>query len=159
MDIRICQYFYLVASNNAQFSYQNYFVNEAKFLQPSTANSVLRFDFAPFRTEGSISSSNGENSVLQVLFPNTELSLRLLQSANGNRLSRLVLTTMWVNNNGNEISKTTEFYIGIGSSFSDTTLELRFRSAIDSVISNFPARTLTRELVGILPLDSQIVMR
>lgn len=159
MDIRICQYFYLVASNNTQFSYQNYFVNEAKFLQPSTASSLLRFDFVPFRAEGSISSLNGDNNILQVLFPNTELSLRLLDSANSNRLSRLVLTTMWVNSAGNELSRTTEFYIGVGSSISETTLELRFRSAIDSVASNFPARTLTRELVGILPLDSQIVMR
>jgi len=159
MDIRICQFFYLVASNGTPFSYQNYFVNEQRVITPSTATSAVTFNFVPFRAEGSVSSLNGDNNILQVLFPNTELSIKLLDSANGNRLSRLVLTTMWVNSSGNELNRTTEFYIGTGSSISETTLELRFRSAIDSVASNFPARTLTRELVGVLPLDSQIVMR
>jgi len=72
----------------------------------------------------------------------------------------LTLTTVWLTATGaftNNIQ--TEYYVGTGSSISDTTLELRFRSAIDSVTSNFPNRTLTRDLVGPLPLDSQIVLQ
>ena len=154
MDIRICQFFNLTASNGSKYLFQNYFVNENKAYAGTT------YVFAPFRAEGSMASLNGENNVLQVLFPNVEIALRLLQSGDGNRLSRLTLTTVWLTAAGaftNNIQ--TEYYVGTGSSISDTTLELRFRSAIDSVTSNFPNRTLTRDLVGPLPLDSQIVLQ
>lgn len=154
MDIRICQFFNLTASNGSKYLFQNYFVNENKAYAGTT------YAFAPFRAEGSMASLNGENNVLQVLFPNIEIALRLLQSGDGNRLSRLTLTTVWLTAAGaftNNIQ--TEYYVGTGSSISDSTLELRFRSAIDSVTSNFPNRTLTRDLVGPLPLDSQIVLQ
>jgi hypothetical protein len=52
-----------------------------------------------------------------------------------------------------------ERYVGIGASFSDTTIELRYRTAMDSVGATFPARTLTRSLVGPLPLNAQLVLQ
>jgi len=154
MDIRICQFFNLTASNGSRYLFQNYFVNENK-----TYNGIIH-TFAPFRAEGSMASLNGENSILQVLFPNIEIGVRLLQSGNGNRLSRLTLTTVWLTAAGaftNNVQ--TEYYVGTGSSLSETTIELRFRSAIDSVATNFPNRTLDRSLVGPLPLDSQIILQ
>ena len=151
MDIRIVQFFNLISSSGSPYLFQNYFVNETR-----TYNNQS-YEFAPFRTQGTNAALNGDNNVLQILFPNTEISLRLLQSGDGNRLSRLTLTTIWLNADGsftqNQLS---EYFIGTGSSISDTTLELRFRSAIDSVASNFPNRQLSRDLVGPLPLDSQI---
>lgn len=154
MDIRIAQFFFLTTRTGATFRYQNYFVNETK------TYSNAPYEFAPFRAEGSAAGLNGENTVLQVLFPNTELSVKLLQSADGNRLSRLQLATVWVTSAGQySVNQYVEYLVGIGSSVSETTLELRFRSAIDSVVSNFPARSLNRTNVGILPLDSQISMR
>lgn len=158
-DIRICQFFDMRSrAENKFFRYQNYFANQDK-RYPSIHTGDL-YQFAPFRAEGSVSSLNGENEVLRVLFPNVEYSLQLLHEADGNRLTRLELHTMWLTVE-NEYTTTVfpEFYIGIGSSISETTIELRFRSAIDSVVSNFPARTLTRELVGPLPLDSSINLR
>lgn len=157
MDIRIAQFFNLTSSNGGRYLFQNYFVNENK-VYPTAGGDT--YEFAPFRAEGSMASLNGENNVLQILFPNVEIALRLLQSGDGNRLSRLTLTTVWLTSTGaftNNIQ--TEYYVGIGSSISDTTLELRFRSAIDSVTSNFPNRTLNRTLVGPLPLDSQIILQ
>jgi hypothetical protein len=53
----------------------------------------------------------------------------------------------------------TENYVGIGATFSDTTIELRFKSAMDSVNANFPAQSFTRKSVGILPLNSDISLR
>lgn len=151
MDIRIAQFFNLTSSSGASYLFQNYFVNENKFFNGQT------YSFAPFRSEGTTASLNGDNNILQVLFPNIEIALRLLQSGNGNRLSRLTLTTVWLTASGSYTpNQLAEYYIGTGSSISDTTLELRFRSAIDSVASNFPNRQITRDLVGPLPLDSQI---
>ena len=37
--------------------------------------------------------------------------------------------------------------------------ELRFRSAIDSVGSTFPGRSFTRDMVGPLPLNSELYLR
>lgn len=151
MDIRIAQFFNLTTSAGSGYYFQNYFANEDK----SYGGRI--YSFAPFRTEGTTASLNGDNNILQVLFPNIEIALRLLQAGDGNRLSRLTLTTVWLTADGSyTTNQLAEYYIGTGSSISDTTIELRFRSAIDSVASNFPNRQITRDLVGPLPLDSQI---
>jgi len=83
MDIRIAQFFNLTSSTGGRFLFQNYFANENKVFGNDT------YSFAPFRTEGTTAALSGDNNVLQILFPNLEISLRLLQSGDGNRLSRL----------------------------------------------------------------------
>jgi hypothetical protein len=154
LDIRICQFFQLTTASGTNHLYQNYFAYETRSYGGKTYN------YAPFRAEGSMASLNGENNVLQVLFPNIEFVLQLLNQGDGNRLSTLILTTQWLTRDNaytNNVQK--EYYIGTGASISDTTVELRFRSAIDSVASNFPGRTLTYDLVGPLPLDSQLFLQ
>jgi len=154
MDIRICQFFDLTTSSGNRHLFQNYYANENKVYGGRT------YSFAPFRAEGAIASLNGENNILQILFPNLEIGVVMLQAGDGNRLSTLELTTVWLTADGSYTNNVqTEYYVGVGSSISDTTLELRFRSAIDSVTSNFPNRILTRELVGPLPLDAQLVLQ
>lgn len=106
-----------------------------------------------------MASLNGDNQQLRVLFPNVEYALRLTEQGNGNRLSELELTTAWLNEAEQIVNTFTDFYIGIGAGFSETTLELRFRSAIDSVGSEFPGRTFTLDLVGPLPLNSELYLR
>ena len=160
LDIRIAQFFKLTAARNRDGTigqthyYQNYFANENKTYSNES------YSFAPFQVQGTTAALNGDNNVLQVLFPNVDFAVQLLYSSNSNRLSVLELTTQWLTAE-NEPSGTalTEYYIGIGSSISETTLELRFRSSVDSVASNFPNRTLTRELAGILPLDAQLILQ
>lgn len=139
--------------NTVYHRYQNFFVNETK-----TYNNQF-YAFAPFRAEGTVSNLGGDNTLLQVLFPNVEVALRLVEQGNGNRLSRLILTTQWLNADFAPVKTYEERYIGIGAAFSDTTIELRFRSAMDSVGAQFPARTLTRNLVGLLPLSANVSLR
>ena len=151
-EIRIAQYFKLVTATQT-LRYQNYFVGQSSsYLSES-------YDFAPFRAEGALASLNGDNENLRILFPNIEVALRLVEQANGNRLSELTFVTAWLNANEQIINPIPDYYIGIGASYSDTTIELRFRSAVDSVGSAFPARTLTRDLVGPLPLNSELYLR
>lgn len=154
LDIRIAQFFKLTAANGQQHYYQNYFANENKTYGGKS------YSFAPFQAQGTTAALNGDNNVLQVLFPNVDFAVQLLYSSNSNRLSVLELTTQWLTaENAYSGTALTEYYIGIGSSISETTLELRFRSSVDSVTSNFPNRTLTRELAGILPLDAQLILQ
>lgn len=148
--IRIVQYFYLIDQAGRTYAFQNYFVQSKKTL------AGIIYAFAPFRAEGTVSNLTGDNALLQVLFPSDDYSVALAEQADGNRLTRLTLTTQWLNGNEQAIRTDQERYVGIGASFSDTTLELRFRSAMDSVGAQFPARTMTRQNVGPLPINSQI---
>lgn len=152
-ELRICQFFKLQTTDGVTHRYQNYFVGENAILQSES------YAFAPFRADGALATLNGDNAQLQVLFPHVDFALVLVERGNGNRLSELQLTTAWLNAAGTITNTATDYYIGLGASFNDTTIELRFRSAIDSVGSNFPARTLTRELVGPLPLNSELFLR
>lgn len=155
-EIRIVQYFKLLDASGNPHRYQNYFIDkEPKFLGEE------RYSFAPFRAEGSTANLNGDNGIVQVLFPATALSIRLVELGDGNRLSKLTLTTQWLNANLEpRLGRTyEERYVGIGASFSETTVELRFRTAMDSVGAQFPGRTLTRGLVGPLPINADLVLR
>jgi hypothetical protein len=94
-----------------------------------------------------------------VLFPNVEYAIKLVEQGDGNRLSQLTITTQWLNAALNPVRTYEERYVGIGASYSDTTIELRYRTAMDSVGAQFPAQTLTRSLVGPLPLNAQLVLQ
>lgn len=153
--IRIAQFFELTtgAKIEPDHRYQNYFIKEKK--QYGNKDYV----FVPFKAEGSTANLSGENSIVRVLFPAVEVAIRLVEEGDGNRLSRLTLTTQWLNANHDPVRTYAERYVGIGASFSDTTVELRFRTAMDSVGAKFPALILTRGLVGPLPLNAQLVLQ
>ena len=140
-------------ANGALHRFQNYFISApSTFLGES-------YTFAPFQAEGSTASLGGDNQQLRVLFPNVEYALRLVEQGDGNRLSELRLTTAWLNASDQISTVLNDFYVGVGAGFSESTLELRFRSAIDSVGSEFPGRTFTRNLVGPLPLNAELSLR
>ena len=151
--IRIAQLFNLRTSSGTRHRYQNYFV-----AQEYTCLGA-KYDFAPFQVSGAMASLGGDNETVQVLFPNLEVVLRLVEEGDGNRLSELTLTTLWLNATGAIANQYEDYYVGSGSGFNDDTVELRFRSAMDSVGSNFPARTLTSQNVGILPLNAELYLR
>lgn len=151
--IRIANYFRLTMANGALHRFQNYFINApSTFLGES-------YTFAPFQAEGSTASLGGDNQQLRVLFPNDLFALLLVEQGDGNRLSELRLTTAWLNASDQISTVLNDFYVGVGAGFSESTLELRFRSAIDSVGSEFPGRTFTRNLVGPLPLNAELSLR
>ena len=110
--------------------------------------------------QGTVSNLNGDNSQIQVLFPTTEYALRLVESADGNRNSRLTLRLI----PSMKTETCQQFFVARDlswpwRSFSEDTIELRFNTAADSVASNFPARRLTQDNVGFLPLDSALSLR
>ena len=139
-SIRIAQYFKLIASGGQTYRYQNYFVGQNSSYLSET------YTFVPFRVDGSFASMNGDNETVRALFPASELAIRLVEEAAGNRLSDLTLVTAWLNASEQVVTTLTDYFIGIGASYSDTTLELRFRSAIDSVRSEM--RSASREPSG-----------
>ena len=159
-EIRICNFFRLRTSTDIVHRFQNYFIGESKsFQSPSDANARL-YSFSPFQADGALASLNGDNQQLRVLFPSQEVSIRLVEEGDGNRLSVLELTTLWTNATGAlNGAQYTDYFIGVGATFNETTIELRFRSSMDSVGAGFPARTLSVDNVGILPLDASLSLQ
>ena len=151
-EIRICNFFNLLTTAGKQHYYQNYFIAESKsFLGQSYA-------FAPFQADGALANLNGDNQQLRVLFPSQELVIRLVEEGDGNRLSVLQLTTAWITGGGDISTTFTDYFVGTGATFSDDAVELRFRSSMDSVGAGFPARTLTADNVGVLPLNAELYL-
>lgn len=150
--IRLVQYFRLITSSGSQHLYQNYFPASSSY----NGQSYL---FAGFGTKGATAALGGDNGTFSVLFGKEPFILQALQEGNGNRLSRLTLTTRYLNALDQPTTTYQERYIGIGSSIGDTNVELRFRSAMDSVGAIYPNRTFTRKLVGPLPINSDISLR
>jgi len=147
--------------------YQNFFYASGSSVAVPGESAPL-YEFAPFRAEGSLASLNGENAPLRLLFPHSAFTVALVENGNGNRLSRLTMKTVWLGNAGNLSSYEDyalvappyqEYYIGVGATFDDTTVELRFRSSMDSVGAAFPRRTFNSANVGILPINAEISLR
>lgn len=166
-SVHIAQFLFIQTANGQSHYYQNYFFNKgaSTVAVPGSASPLYRH--APFRVEGSLSSLNGENSLLRVLFPHSEFTIALVENGEGNRLSRLSLKTVWMATAGaisdySSYTKTAEyeeFYVGVGAAFDDTTVELRFRSAMDSVGAGFPRQVFSSKNVGFLPLNAEISLR
>lgn len=153
-EIRVCQLLKIETSNGKLYYYQNYFVGQAKSF------SGKGYDFVPFELEGGVSSLNADNQQITIRLPASGYAVRLVEQGNGNRLSKLRVSTRFVNQNDQFRSGGfDEFYVGIGASFSDDSIELRFRSALDGVAAGFPASTLTERNVGILPLEATLSLR
>jgi len=150
--LKICQLFeWKPAGRGAPIYCQNFFLGEDFRYQGTT------YQFVPFQVSGSLATITGDSETLTCLFPNEDMVVRLVELGDGNRNSELTLTNLWLNQaNAPLPGAFPEIYLGTGASFSETTVELRFRSAMDAVGSMIPARTLTSENCGILPLDAQI---
>ena len=149
-QIRLAHFIEITTAKDT-YRYQNYFVQQVK----------LSHEFAPFQVQGTVANLNGDNSQISILFPTTDYALSLVELGDGNRKSQLKLSTYKVTT-ADELSAdplSTEFYIGLGASLSEDSIELRFNTAIDSVAANFPARRFNAKNVGFLPLDSTLSLR
>ena len=139
---------------------QNYFVNQTKTfsmtLAEGTVEAAKPYDFAPFSIQGTTMSLGGDNNAMQLLLPMNELAIKFVEVGNGNRNSRLSVANIFINAADAENVQSIDHYVGQGASFSEDTIELRFRGANDSVGNGFPSRKLTRALVGVLPLNADV---
>jgi phage-related protein len=154
VNIQICQLLDLKMRNGTQLLAQNFFVKQSYTFLGQT------YQFVPFQISGSLMTIGGDNETLTVLFPNIEMAITLLEGGDGNRNSELVLRNLWLNSALQPIpDPIPEFYVGQGSTFSEITIECRFRSALDSVGGTFPARVITVENSGVLPLNSDVSLQ
>lgn len=165
-NVIIAHFAQITTANGVIHRYQNFFYAGGSSVGIPGGDGVA-YEFAPFRAEGSLASLNGENSPLRLLFPHSAFTIALVENGEGNRLSRLALKTVWLGNAGDltnyedysTVAAYDEYYLGVGATFDSTTVELRFRSSMDSVGAAFPRRTFNSVNVGILPINSEISLR
>jgi hypothetical protein len=165
--IRVAHFAYIRTRNGNNHRYQNFFFGSSSSAVTIPGGGGATYSYAPFQPQGSTAALGGDNPTMQLLFPHTEFSIALVEAGEGNRLSELELKTIWMANTGDitnysaytTISQYPEYYIGVGASFSDSTIELRFRSAMDSVGAGFPGQQLSRQNAGILPLNADLVLQ
>lgn len=166
-NVIIAHFAQITTANSTVHRFQNFFYAGGSSVGVPGGDGTL-YEFAPFRAEGSLASLNGENSTLRLLFPHNAFTVALVENGDGNRLSRLALKTVWLGNAGDltnyedyatVAAPYDEYYLGVGATFDDTTVELRFRSSMDSVGAAFPRRTFNSVNVGILPINAEISLR
>ena len=106
-EIRICQFLQLETTNNQMHRYQNYFLKVNKNFKGAS------YSYVPFEIEGGVSSLNADNQQITVRLPATEYAVRLVEEADGNRLSKLLLYTRFITAAGFPANALTEDNVGI----------------------------------------------
>lgn len=164
--IRVANFAYIRTANGRNHYYQNYFFGKDFTAVAIPGTSAPTYRHAPFEVKGSTAALGGDNPSTQLLFPHSAFAIALVEDGQNNHLSRLELKTVWMASNDptnyssySVTSQYTEYYIGVGAAFSDSTIELRFRSAMDSVGAGFPGQQFNRQNVGILPLNADLVLQ
>lgn len=165
--IRVAHFAYIRTRNGNDHRYQNFFFGSSGSSTAIPGTGSPGYSYAPFQAQGSTAALGGDNPTMQLLFPHTAFAIALVEGGEGNRLSQLELRTVWMANTGDitnyaaysTVSQFTEYYIGVGAAFSDTTIELRFRSAMDSVGAGFPGQQLSSQNAGLLPLNADLVLQ
>jgi hypothetical protein len=130
---------------------QNYHINES-----------VRFNnqwwtYLPFGFSGITANRRGENSESVLVFANNEISRAWGMDA----IENAWLAECWLvilDPDTRAVLSTLTSYAGqvAGGSWEDTTLNLRLDNILDAVGTDVPARILTSNLVGKLPVSANL---
>lgn len=139
------------------YHFQNYWVNEdAPFAHVETGE-VFTYGFMPFAFSGTTVTKAGDNQPATLIFPNNELSRGWGQTAIEDRWIANVRTVL-VNPADKTDTTLITRYVGqiISGKWDTTSLQLETASVFDAVGNDVPRKRLTKQLVGSLPVTSNI---
>ena len=148
---------YLKLSNKDQtvvYRFQNFHIGQ------NAEYDGFTWSFLPFGFSGVSVNRTGDNTSASLVFPNNELSRAWGLEA---------VTERWLANvfvmNLDPDDRTTgtlmHQYVGqvAGGSWEDATLNLEANTILDSVGSDVPLRRLTQNLIGNIPVTSNVRLR
>lgn len=138
-------------SQGSRYLFQNYWVNEDAPLSGSI------FGFMPFAFSGTTVTKSGDNLPATIGFPNNELSRGWAETAVVNSWIASVSTVL-VNPDNKSSTTILSQYTGqiISANWDETMLQLQMASVLDAVGIDVPRKRLTQQLVGNLPLTSNV---
>lgn len=134
------------------YRYQNFFINE----NASYAGSS--YGFVPFGFSGVTVNRNGDGLEATVVFPNNDITRSWAVEAIDHYwvMEVDVLIIDETNNNGSHQSVHTYTGQVTGGQWDNVTVSLQLTSVLDAVGTDVPRRSLTRKLIGNLPISSNV---
>jgi hypothetical protein len=138
-------------SQGSRYLFQNYWVNE-----DAPLNSAI-FGFMPFAFSGTTVTKSGDNLPATIGFPNNELSRGWAEAAVVESWIATVSTVL-VNPDDKSDATILSQYTGqiVSANWDETMLQLQMASVLDAVGTDVPRKRLTQQLVGNLPLTSNV---
>ena len=131
----------------------------------SPKNTILfngkNYHYLPFIYQGTTINRSGDNIESNLIMGNHPLSMAKAQEAVVNSYFVEVNVCIVANNNIDNITNvlTTDTWLASSLAYDPEVVEVLLSSAIDSVGGNVPSLVLTTEVVGKLPVSSDIQNR
>ena len=131
----------------------------------SAKNTILfngkNYHYLPFVYQGTTINKSGDNIESNLIMGNHPLSMAKAQEAVVNKYFVEVNVCIADNNDINNITNTltTDTWLAASLSYDPEVVEILLSSAIDSVGVNVPSLVLTTDVVGKLPVTSDIQNR
>ena len=142
---------YLTLVGTQTLNFQNYWIAE-----DATYNGV-RYGFLPFAFSGATSTKSGDNQPAAIALPNNDLARGWAETAIRSQwLARCRVMLIDTANRDNPTQLTEYTAQIVAGSWSDQAIELRMASILDAVGADIPRKKLTKQLVGNLPITSNV---
>jgi len=143
------QYLTLVGSQTLRF--QNYWIGENVSYGGNT------FGFLPFAFSGATVTKSGDNQPASLAFPNNALARGWAETAIRDQWL-VTCQVMLINPDDRNSPTLLSTYTAqiVSGNWSDTGIEIRMASVLDAVGADVPRKKLTKQLVGNLPVTSNV---
>ena len=130
-----------------------------KFQNGRISPDISGFKYLSFIYQGAARNRSGDNMMSSLILANSELSMNYAQQIVLNKYHVKVET--WLMTEAFERSKvlTEEQWLASSLSYDPESIEIILSSAIDAVGANAPDKTLTRSMVGSLPVTGSLQNR
>jgi hypothetical protein len=154
-------------TNDAQINIENKVAeNSIRFDSGTvTGRGLQTYYYLPFIYQGTTINKSGDNIESNLIMGNHPLSMAKAQHAVLNKYFVEVNVCIMKNDdidtlaNGNQSILTTDTWLAASLSYDPEVVEVLLSSAIDSVGGNVPSLVLTTDVVGKLPVTSDIQNR
>jgi hypothetical protein len=150
-------------TNDAQINIENKVAeNSIRFDSGTVPGRGLQtYYYLPFIYQGTTINKSGDNIESNLIMGNHPLSMAKAQQAVLNKYFVEVNVCIAANNNIDNITNTltTDTWLAASLSYDPEVVEVLLSSAIDSVGGNVPSLVLTTDVVGKLPVTSDIQNR
>tara|TARA_R100001510_G_scaffold780_1_gene571 strand:+ start:205 stop:705 length:501 start_codon:yes stop_codon:yes gene_type:complete len=137
---------------NIQFKFQNFFINQVMTFGDD------QYTFVPFGFSGVTVNRTGDGLEATLVFPNNDLTRGWAVNAINDHYV-MEVDVLIVDSDSQTGSHTrVHSYIGqvVGGNWDNVSLNLQLSSVLDAVGTDVPRRSLTRNLVGNLPVSNNV---
>ena len=154
-------------TNDAQINIENKVAENSISFDSGTVpgRGLQTYYYLPFIYQGTTINKSGDNIESNLILANHPLSMAKAQQAVLNKYFVEVNVCIMKNDdidtleNGNQSILTTDTWLAASLSYDPEVVEVLLSSAIDSVGGNVPSLVLTTDVVGKLPVTSDIQNR